>query len=113
MKVKDWQEQVDKWIKEFGVRYFDPLTNTTLLMEEVGELASLMARIHGEQSFKEPSKLAQAKDRIADEIADIYFVLTCLANQHGVDLDKALQENINKKTLRDNQRHIDNPKLRQ
>ena len=112
MKIDEWQTMVDEWIKKYGVRYFDPLTNMTLLMEEVGELSSIMARVHGEQSFKNPFDATMGKERIADEIADIYFILTCIANQSGVDLHQALLENLNKKTKRDEQRHINNPKLK-
>lgn len=112
MKIDEWQILVDKWIKKYGVRYFDPLTNMTLLMEEVGELSSIMARVHGEQSFKDPLDSTKEKEKIADEIADIYFVLTCIANQNGVDLNQALLENLEKKSDRDGQRHIKNPKLK-
>lgn len=108
MEIKELQTQVDNWIKEHGVRYFDELTNTTILMEEVGEVARIMARRYGEQSEKESDK---NKD-LGDEIADVLFVLTCIANQTGVDLEKAIQQNFDKKTDRDKDRHINNDKLK-
>lgn len=108
MEIKDLQEQVDNWINEFGVRYFDELTNTAMLMEEVGEVARIMARRYGEQSEKESDK---SKD-LGDEMADVLFVLVCLANQTGIDLEKAIQKNFDKKTKRDDTRHKDNPKLK-
>jgi NTP pyrophosphatase (non-canonical NTP hydrolase) len=108
MTLKEAQEQVDAWIQTTGVRYFNELTNTAILMEEVGELARLMARTYGEQSFKESDK-----DRdLGDEMADVLWVLMCLANQTGVDLTQALQKNIEKKTRRDSQRHKNNEKLK-
>ena len=102
------QEQVDEWIKTTGVRYFNELTNLGILMEEVGELSRLMVRKYGEQSFKETDKGKE----IADEIADVLWVLICLANQTGVDLSKALKLNFEKKTSRDSNRHINNEKLK-
>ncbi len=107
--IKGYQNQVDKWIHSYGVRYFDEMTNLAILMEEVGEVARLMVRTYGEQSFKN----ANAKDsiRLADELADVMFVLTCIANQTGVDLTAALEQNLDKKTRRDRQRHWQNPKL--
>ena len=106
--IKDYQEKVDQWVKTHGVRYFSEMTNLAILMEEVGEVARLMARTYGEQSFK-----AKKNDQtLADELADVMFVLTCLANQTGIDLTKATQENLAKKTARDNRRHWDNPKLK-
>lgn len=105
--LNEWQAQVDAWIKEYGVRYFSELTNTAILMEEVGELARLMARTYGDQSFKKSDE----NKNIGDEMADILWVLMCLANQTGVNLDTALAENIKKKTLRDSERHKNNPKL--
>lgn len=105
--IRDAQQQVDAWIKTVGVRYFNELTNLGILMEEVGELSRLMVRTYGEQSFK-PSD--QGKD-IADEMADVLWVLMCLANQTGVDLEKAFQDNLVKKTNRDADRHKNNPKL--
>lgn len=107
MEIKAYQEKVDNWIKEHGVRYFNELTNTAILMEEVGELARIMARRYGEQSEKESDK---EKD-LGDEMADVLFVLTCLANQTGIDLSEAIEKNFNKKTIRDNNRHKSNPKL--
>lgn len=108
MTIQQAQQQVDGWIKTTGVRYFSELTNMTILTEEVGELARIMARTYGDQSFKESDK----KSDMADEMADIFWVLLCLANQTGVDLTTALQKNFEKKTNRDAQRHIDNDKLK-
>lgn len=107
LTLQQAQTIVDEWIKTIGVRYFNELTNTALLMEEVGELARIMARQYGEQSFK-PGENANA---LADEMADVLFVLICLANQTGVDLNAALLRNIEKKSQRDAQRHKQNPKL--
>jgi NTP pyrophosphatase (non-canonical NTP hydrolase) len=107
MTLKEAQETVDGWIKQYGVRYFNELTNMTILTEEVGELARVMARKYGEQSFK-PGE----KDNLADEMADVLWVLICLANQTGVDLTEALKQNIEKKTRRDEKRHINNDKLK-
>ena len=107
MEIKEYQEQVDQWIKTVGVRYFDELTNTAILMEEVGEVARLMSRKYGEQSFKESDK----KVDLGDEMADVLWVLTCLANQTGVDLEAAIQRNFEKKNIRDKDRHKNNPKL--
>ena len=106
--IEDYQAKVDQWVKTHGVRYFNEMTNLAILMEEVGEVARLMARTYGEQS----SKSKVPKNTIADELADVMFVLTCLANQTGVDLTEALHENLAKKTRRDNRRHWDNPKLK-
>lgn len=100
MTIKEYQEDVDHWIKTIGVRYFNELTNTAMLMEEVGEVARIMARRYGEQIEKESDK---NKD-LADEMADVLFVLTCLANQTGIDLEKAIEENFKKKTNRDKDR---------
>ncbi len=108
MEIKELQSKVDHWIKEHGVRYFDELTNTTILMEEVGEVARIMARRYGEQSEKESDK---NKD-LGDEIADVLFVLTCIANQTGVDLETAMEKNFGKKTNRDHDRHKNNDKLK-
>ena len=108
MEVKELQETVDKWIKEHGVRYFNELTNTAMLMEEVGEVARIMARRYGEQSEKESDK---SKD-LGDEMADVLFVLVCLANQTGIDLESAIQRNLDKKSNRDHDRHHQNPKLK-
>ena len=107
MTIKEAQQQVDQWIKEYGVRYFSELTNMACLTEEVGELARVMARKYGDQSFK-----AGEKENIGEEMADILWVLICLANQTGVDLTEELQKSIDKKTKRDAQRHIQNPKLK-
>ena len=106
MTIEELQQKVDHWIKTYGVRYFSELTNMTILTEEVGELARCMARKYGDQSFK-----AGEKDNLADEMADVLWVLTCLANQTGVDLTEAMNRNIEKKTNRDKDRHINNPKL--
>ena len=107
MTIKELQATVDQWIHEHGVRYFNELTNTALLVEEVGEVARIMARTYGEQSFK-----ASDKDKnLADELADVLFVLTCIANQTGIDLEKAMQDNMIKKTNRDKDRHKNNDKL--
>lgn len=108
MTIKEAQELVDAWIKEYGVRYFDELTNMAILTEEVGEVARIMARRYGEQSFKEGEKAD-----LGDELADVLWVLICLANQTGVDLTEALQKNLEKKTTRDKERHNNNPKLKQ
>ena len=108
MTIEEAQIQVDNWIKTFGVRYFSELTNMTLLTEEVGELARIIARIYGEQSFKK----SDLNKNLADEMADILWVLICLANQTGVDLTDAFQKNMEKKTNRDSERHINNEKLK-
>jgi NTP pyrophosphatase (non-canonical NTP hydrolase) len=108
MTIKEAQETVDKWITTTGVRYFNELTNTAILMEEVGEVARIMSRKYGEQSFKESDK----KVDLADEMADVLWVLICLANQTGVDLTDALQKNLDKKTQRDSERHKNNEKLK-
>ncbi|GHB43506.1 nucleotide pyrophosphohydrolase [Mongoliitalea lutea] len=105
--ISEAQQLVDEWIRTVGVRYFNELTNTAILMEEVGELARIMARKYGEQSFKESDK---NKD-LADEMADVLWVLICLANQTGVDLTDALKKNFEKKNIRDKDRHIQNKKL--
>lgn len=107
MEIKEAQKKVDDWIKKYGVRYFSELTNMAVLTEEVGELARIMARKFGDQSFKD----SETDINLADEMADVLWVLICLANQTSVDLEKALTENIEKKTNRDNQRHINNKKL--
>lgn len=108
MTLNELQEQVDHWIKIHGVRYFNELTNTTILMEEVGELARIMSRRYGEQSEKESDK---NKD-LGDEMADILFVLTCIANQTGINLEEAVHKNFEKKTQRDSNRHHNNEKLK-
>ncbi|MCZ8353112.1 MAG: nucleotide pyrophosphohydrolase [Cyclobacteriaceae bacterium] len=107
MTLDQAQLEVDKWIKQYGVRYFNELTNMAILTEEVGELARIMARRYGEQSEKESDK---NKD-LGDEMADVLWVLICLANQTGINLTQALQKNIDKKTNRDSNRHTQNPKL--
>lgn len=107
MTLNELQTTVDQWIKTYGVRYFSELTNMACLTEEVGELARIMARTYGDQSFKK----GESHD-LADEIADVLWVLTCIANQTGVDLQKAVEQNIAKKTARDKTRHIDNEKLK-
>jgi NTP pyrophosphatase (non-canonical NTP hydrolase) len=112
MDISQYQKEVDNWIRTTGVRYFSELTNTAILTEEVGEVARLMARIYGDQSFRQPMEEADQKAALADELADVLWVVACLANQTGIDLEQALQENINKKTKRDTNRHINNPKLK-
>lgn len=104
--INDAQKMVDDWIKTYGVRYFNELTNMAVLTEEVGEVARIIARKYGEQSFK-----AGEKDNLADELADVLWVLMCLANQTGVNLTESFLKNIEKKTGRDKERHIHNPKL--
>lgn len=108
MKISEAQSQVDNWIKTHGVRYFSELTNTAVLMEEVGELARLMARKYGDQSFKKD----EDKKELGDEMADVLFVLICLANQTGVNLEEELKKNLEKKTKRDSERHKGNEKLK-
>ena len=111
MTINDAQKTVDEWINTIGVRYFNELTNTAILMEEVGEVARLMARIYGEQSFKKTEDTSDVKAALADEMADVLFVLVCLANQTGIDLTDALKKNLDKKTKRDSKRHLENEKL--
>lgn len=108
MTIQEAQNQVDQWIKTVGVKYFSELTNLGILMEEVGELSRLMVRKYGEQSFKESDKGKE----LGDEMADVLWVLICLANQTGVDLTEALQKNFEKKNLRDKERHQQNEKLK-
>jgi len=108
MTIADAQKLVDDWIKTTGVRYFNELTNTAMLMEEVGEVARIMARQYGEQSFKKSDK----EVNLADEMADVLFVLICLANQTGINLTDALQKNMEKKNIRDADRHKNNEKLK-
>ena len=108
MEIGKAQQMVDDWIKSHGVRYFGELTNTAILMEEVGELARLMARTYGEQSFKE----TDLNRDLGDEMADVLWVLICLANQTGVNLTQAFEKNMEKKTTRDRHRHIQNEKLK-
>ena len=107
MTIKEAQEAVDQWIKTYGMRYFSELTNMAVLTEEVGELARVMARKYGDQSFK-PGE----KDNLGDEMADVLWVLICLANQTGIDLTEELKKNLEKKTQRDKDRHINNVKLK-
>src|SRR6476661_3949815 len=108
MTIKESQQLVDNWINTTGIRYFNELTNTAILMEEVGEVARIMARKYGEQSFKK----SDVSVDLADEMADVLFVLICLANQTGIDLTTALQKNLEKKNIRDAERHQSNPKLK-
>jgi len=108
MKIAEAQQQVDDWIKTIGVRYFEPLTNLGILMEEVGELSRIMVRKYGEQSFKQ----GENPEKLSEEMADVLWVLLCLANQCEVNLTEALQKSIEKKTKRDADRHINNEKLK-
>ena len=114
MTVREAQEAVDRWIKEYGVRYFSELTNMAVLTEEVGELARIISRRYGEQSWKasDPRGADNGREALGEEMADVLWVLLCLANQTGVDLTEALQKSIEKKTNRDSLRHIANPKLK-
>lgn len=107
MTITEAQKTIDDWIQTHGIRYFSELTNTAILMEEVGEVARIMARRYGEQSFKQSDK----EINLADEMADVLFVLMCLANQTGINLEEALEKNLAKKTKRDSDRHKNNPKL--
>lgn len=107
LTIKAAQQQVDQWIQTIGVRYFEPLTNLAQLVEEVGEVARVLSRTVGEQSCKP----GESPGELADELADVLFVTICLANQSGIDLEAALQRNLDKKTRRDQTRHRDNPKL--
>lgn len=107
MTIEEAQQTVDRWIKTYGIRYFSELTNMAVLTEEVGELARIMARTYGDQSFK-----AGEKNDLGDEMADVLWVLICLANQTGVNLTEAFQKNLEKKTNRDKERHQNNPKLK-
>lgn len=108
MTIKDAQSQIDQWIQTVGVRYFNELTNLGILMEEVGELSRIMVRTYGEQSFKDSDK----NKNLSDEMADVLWVLMCIANQTGVDLTEALQKNFEKKNMRDANRHQQNKKLK-
>lgn len=114
MTIQDAQQAVDQWIKEYGVRYFSELTNMAVLTEEVGELAKIVARRYGEQSWKatDPRAADNGRAALGDEMADVLWVLLCLANQTGVDLTEELRKNLEKKTLRDKNRHINNQKLK-
>ncbi len=107
LTIRECQKLIDDWIQNIGVRYFSELTNTAILMEEVGELARIMSRVYGDQSFKKPDR----KYDLADELADVLFVVFCIANQTGVDLTEAIEKNLEKKTKRDKERHWNNPKL--
>ncbi len=107
MTIEEAQKAVDNWIKTTGIRYFSELTNTAILMEEVGEVARIMARKYGEQSYKKSDE----EVNLADEMADVLFVLICLANQTGIDLNEALRKNMAKKTIRDAERHKNNKKI--
>lgn len=108
MTLQEAQQLIDRWINTTGVRYFNELTNTAILMEEVGEVARIMARRYGEQSFKKSEEMVD----LGDELADVLFVLICLANQTGIDLETALKQNLNKKSIRDADRHRLNEKLK-
>lgn len=112
MTFNDWQKEVDTWINDIGVRYFDVKTNTILLMEECGEFARYIARVHGEQNFKKPITDREAKDEMESELGDIFFVLTCLANQMDISIERILEENMKKKNKRDRDRHHRNEKLK-
>ncbi len=111
MTIKEYQQQVDDWIKTYGVRYFNEMTNNALLVEEVGELSRLLARVYGEQNFKRKEDELNARENIKEEIADIFFVLTCLANQMDINLEENIEKNFRKKTKRDHKRHLSNPDL--
>lgn len=111
MEINRYQEIVDQWIKTVGVRYFDVKTNTLILAEEVGEFAKIVARTYGEQSFKTPTTEEEAREMLTDELADVFWVLTCLANQLDIRLEDALEKNLAKKNIRDKDRHKQNPKL--
>ena len=107
LTIRNYQEMIDRWVRTTGVRYFSELTNLGILMEEAGEVARVMTRMFGEQSFKEPGKEAD----LADELADVLFVVGCIANQTGIDLTAAIDRNMDKKSTRDRLRHRNNPKL--
>lgn len=107
LTVSEYQKMVDNWIKEVGVRYYSELSNLAELVEEVGEVARIMSRVYGDQSFKESDK----RYNLADELSDVFFVLVCIANQTGIDLTESLKENMKKKYIRDKDRHKSNPKL--
>ncbi len=112
MTIKDAQKNVDHWINTVGIRYYNELTNMAILTEEVGEVARIMSRLYGEQSFKKEEDAENAKEKLSDEMADVLFVLICLANQTGIDLSEALVKNLDKKTIRDASRHANNEKLK-
>lgn len=123
MTIKEYQQAVDQWIKQYGVRYFSPLTNMAILTEETGEVARIMARFAGEQSWsardkekfgiKEANESEKGKQLLADELSDVIWVVSCIANYYHIDLQDALNANLDKKTKRDKQRHIENIKLQQ
>ena len=123
MTIKEYQQAVDQWIKQYGVRYFSPLTNMAILTEETGEVARIMARFAGEQSWSardkekfginEANEGEKGKQLLADELSDVIWVVSCIANYYHIDLQDALKENLGKKTNRDKQRHIENIKLQQ
>lgn len=123
MTIKEYQQAVDQWIKQYGVRYFSPLTNMAILTEETGEVARIMARIAGEQSWSardkekfginEANESEKGKELLADELSDVIWVVSCIANYYHIDLQDALNANLDKKTKRDKQRHIENIKLQQ
>jgi NTP pyrophosphatase (non-canonical NTP hydrolase) len=112
MQIVEYQNQVDHWIKTIGVKYFSELTNMAILTEEVGEVARLISRMYGEQSFREPMNEEEQKAKLADELSDVLWVVACLANQTGIDLTTAIEKNILKKNVRDKNRHLQNPKLK-
>jgi len=112
MTIESAQKTIDNWIQTIGIRYYNELTNMAILTEEVGEVARLMARIYGEQSFKKKEDEINAKENLGDEMADVLFVLICLANQTGIDLTAALEKNLIKKSIRDKERHANNEKLK-
>jgi NTP pyrophosphatase (non-canonical NTP hydrolase) len=111
MQIAELQSDVDQWIKTIGVRYFSELTNMAILTEEVGEVSRLISRMYGEQSFKHPLTPDEQKEKLADELADVIWIVTCLANQTGIDLTEAINKNFDKKNIRDKDRHRNNPKL--
>jgi NTP pyrophosphatase (non-canonical NTP hydrolase) len=113
MEINQAQKITDNWIKTYGVRYFNELTNMVLLTEEVGEMARIIGRLYGEQSFKSSEQAEKAKENLEEEMADVLFVLICLANQTGIDLEKAFEKTLQKKTSRDKNRHESNQKLKQ
>ena len=112
MEIQQLQKEVDAWIKTYGVRYFNELTNMAILTEEVGEVARLMSRMYGEQSFRNPMSPEEQKSQLADELADVLWVVSCIANQTDINLEEALKRNFEKKTLRDSTRHSNNSVLR-
>lgn len=111
MEIREFQEKTDHWIKQYGVRYFSELTNMAILTEETGEVARLMARMYGDQSFREGLSPEEQKTRLRDELCDVLWVVACIANQTGIDLEEGIRLNFEKKTLRDHNRHISNSKL--